>query len=366
MAEELRIHMDGVGGRHGETLRSVNNKFWYPFEPDIIKENQISEKGQSFTQPGGHVYHTNAKSGTKGNFIQPSLTTYYNGDKKTEHIDHKYSIFAGETTHTTVPNMNRYGKPSENTTLSKQIVSPFGAYSYGYINGEIGAHSWACYSNTKGCPLPVYGVSFDFCVSKKFRFVNGSGQDVEKTTSSSQYAYDIQINQMHGLWWQETGQDYISRKLLPNGDNWGGKANKTDQKYIFRNSQSWGNANGETLLKDESQWKGKLKDDGSEKPWTIKAFIEGNAAPPPNAFFMGITFQMAFGFDGSQSKTHCYYISNLGIITKEARDIMRNNPSYHGQSPKTTGLPHIVLPALKSKDSVVGNRQNFYGPMQNW
>ena len=231
-AEEVRIHKDGVGNRQGEHITSTAQKFWYPFEPDVIRKDTIEEDYQVFTQPGGHTYKTGAKSGTKGTYIQPGVESNYNGSQKPEHIHHKYCIFAGNPT-TCEEKLNRYGKGSANKTLSKQIVSPFSVHGKGYVNKSTACHSWSIYSTNYGCPLPVYGVSFDFTITKALRYTQTAGTDKEQTTADRDYARDKQINQMHALYWQQGASDYTSRLLLPNGDNWGGKRKCKRQKIYF-------------------------------------------------------------------------------------------------------------------------------------
>lgn len=363
--EQVRIHKDGVGNRQGEHITSTSQKFWYPFEPDVIRKDTITEDYQVFKQPGGHTYKTGAKSGSKGTYIQPGVKSDYDGRHKPEHINHKYAIFAGNPT-TCEEKLNRYKKSSANKTLSKQIVSPFAVHGKGYVNKTTACHSWSIYSTNYGCPLPVYGVSFDLYMTEALRYTVSYGDDKEETTASTTFARDKQINQMHALYWQQGASDYTSKLLLPNGDNWGGKRNASERKYIFRNSQNMEDGAGEELLSSSSQWASRLKDDGTEDPWTIKAFIANDGAPPANSIFMGITFSMAFGHAGDTNKTHLYHISNLGIITKAARDIMKDDDRYHGTLPKHSNLPYYVLPPLQSKDSIFSSSQKLYGPMQNW
>ena len=81
------------------------------------------------------------------------------------------------------------------------------------------------------------------------------------------------------------------------------RGNASDKKYIFRNSQSMEEGAGEELLGSSSQWNGKITTDGTETPWTIKAFIANGGSPPANSIFMGITFSMAFGKAGDVAKT---------------------------------------------------------------
>ena len=370
MAEDIRIFKDGVGQREGETFKSARNKGWYPFSPDHYKGYIINDDYQEVFLPGGTKLQTNQKSGS--HTIQPRVYGHtYDGSKNTNHIHHKYTIFAGNTQYG-LRGPNLFNASAGNLANdNRQIMGGVLVTGKGYKNSNVCTNVWSVYADSQngfGCPLPVYGISIDVMACKGAGTIDTDGSIHKVEAADYNKTVDQQINTVYGHWIRlDTGR-YIDKKLLPNGDNWGGKGNLTTQKYIFRDSQDMAEGKGQELLGGYSQFRDTMDptSGGDHKPWTMKLFIENNGNPPANSLFVGFSMQMCYGHVANIDVTRAYMVSNMGIITKEAMEIMRNKPQYHGPSPSSSGLPHIVLPALRSVRSQLGSSMPLYGPMVNW
>jgi len=369
--EDIRHIKAGMGGAGDLSVTSSSDKMWYPWEPDQIKGYEITEDYQSFTMPGGHTYQTNSFKGAKGAYMQPHMQgVWYGGSQKSEHKDHKYSPFAGNSTISVHENVNGV----KNGTLknsNRQFPGVLQIHSYGYRNTNNHGNCWAYYSESYGYPLPVYGITMMVTPSMHTRTIDGNGNNYDKDTAKEKYALDWQINFVHGLWKPEgtaTKGDYVSKKLLPNGNNWEGLSDMNKGKYCFRNSNDFKAGAGVDYMGEKSQWFG-LADtnkNGNDKPFKLNLLLPQGDSPPANSLFMGFTINVCYGTRGDVSKTVTYLVHNVGIIDKVTADIMYNKPEYSGTNPKTSDLPHIICPKLVHWQSFVPKNVPFYGPKQSW
>lgn len=369
-SEDIRHIKAGMGGAGDSSVTVTSKKMWYPWEPDVITGYKITKDYQSFTMPGGHKYETNAYKGVKGAYMQPGLEgVWYDGSKKSNHKDHKYSPFAGGGVQTH-SNVNAVKQPLvEDST--KQFPGVLQIYSKGYRNANNHGNCWAYYSKTYGYPLPVYGLTMMVTPSIKAGTIDTDGNYFMRSTAQEKYALDWQINFVHGLWKLEgsaTEDEYVSKKLTPNGNNWEGLSDVDAGKYCFRDSSDFSSGAGVDYMGAKSQWFGVAdkNEKGNDKPFKLNLLLPQGDNPPANSLFMGFTINVCYGTRGDASKTVTYLVHNVGVIDKVTADIMYNKPEYSGTNPKTSDLPHIICPKLVHWQSFIPKNMPFYGPMQTW
>lgn len=366
MAEHIWTVMGGVDASRGDSLSSVNQKIFYPWEPDVI---QVDGSGKKW--PGGHSY-------TPNEFNKKwSASVYawdYDGSKKSQHIHHKYAAFHGEANHIGEKINKGYSSPGTLSNSTRQIIGYHMINLWGHHSKDHGRcrFAYANYSTSKGTPLPVYGLTFDFTVCQGAATVNKSGDNVTKDTGGDTSCADVQIDKIHGLWAEQPGAlNWYSALMLPNGDNWGDDGSQSDPangKYIFYNHGSlkaggsqneWLGSGSQSLPYVDGNKK------GGDKPYTIKAMLAPGEAPPKNYLFMGFTMSFVLGHEASIDKNKQFFVSNVGIIDKANWDVMKNKPEYHGINPSKQGLKHIVLPRTLSKDEFI-TAYEINGPRPNW
>ena len=371
MAEDIRIFKDGVGQREGESFTSAKNKGWFPFTPDHYKSYNITGDHKADVLPGGTSLGNNQ---TTSHSIDPNLYgAFYDGHKNSNHIHHKYTIFAGNDPYG-IYGPNLYNQSDAQVAASnRQIMGGLLITGKGYKNTNVCANTWSVYADADtgaGCPLPVYGITIDVTAcGKSAGTVSSAGTIVKADASSYNKTVDMQINTVYGHWLNLDTGLYSDKKLLPNGDNWGGKAYANTKKYIFRNSQDFTDGRGQQLLGSDSQFRHTMVDStgGDHKRWTMKLFLADNDKPPANSIFVGFSMQMCYGHVANTDTTRAYLVSNMGIITKEARDIMKDKEKYHGQNASSDDLPYIVLPKLvNARAGALPSSMPLYGPMVNW
>lgn len=379
MSEQVRTHIAGQGASGDTEVTSTSQKMWYPFTPDVIEGVHAAKEWDWVDMVGGHTYYTNAKwKNGKGSAMNAGLQgCWYDGSKKSEHKDHKFSVFAGGTGAPISRDKVNGNGDSGFENRGVQFPGSLVVHCNGYQNLNHQGSQWQMYAKNGeglGFPYPVYGVSIDYTPVRKASTLNGDGNVWSHDTAKFKYAHDCQISFFHAVYWQAGGTSYSSRKLLPNGDNWGdtrGGADYSDipgGKYCFRDSDNLGDENF-GLMGGNAQEKQLVEDSkgGGGKTFTLRLMLPPGEGPPKNSYFVGITMQMVYGKDADQPKDRQYMISNLGVIDKVAYDIYRNDPSYSGINAKQISNPRIVLPKLYDFENVAyPNSPRMYGPMQSW
>ena len=214
----------------------------------------------------------------------------------------------------------------------------------------------------------------DFTICRGVTTVSGNGDNWSVDTGAKESTYDIQLNQVHGLWKEVNGgTSWKSMLLLPNGDNWGNTKENSDPdggKYIFYNSNDMtAGVNSErTLLDSYSQHKDYVDMDkkGNDKTYTLKLLMNPNEKPPSGHLFMGFTMGIVFGKEANQAKWKFVIINNVNVIDKLNADLMRDKPEYHGTNPKKTGLYNVAVPNRVNTDGLIGSRVTLHGPRKSW
>lgn len=375
--EKIRYVRAGDGGRGDIDLYNVYSKNWYPWEPDVISTAQFTKNWQEWTMPGGHKYTANnsdANNLNGGAWPQAELLGHtYDGRHSPQHQDSKYAIFAGNPNISkTHINAVKQGEGNQVTSnIARQYPSTLMISQKCYRNKTYHGNWWACYSQSYGYPLPCYGVTMDITPTLKGGYWSLSGLYGQRDTADTDYGCDYQINQVHGLWMPQgaaTVNDYVSKKLYPNGNNWEGRSDVNNGKYVFRDGSSFAMDKGHNYLGRSSQHYALVDTgkNGNEKSFKLNMMLPYGEKPPAKSLFMGITVQMCFGEWASASKTTSYFIHNMGVIDKLTYDIILNKPEYSGINPKTSDLPYMLCPRLLRWDTLRPKDVPLYGDMQDW
>ena len=378
MEEQIRTHIAGQGASGDTECNSTSDKMWYPFTPDVIEGVHAGQEWATVDMIGGHTYYTNAKwKSGKGSAMHAYLQgCWYDGSKKSDHKHHKYSIFTGGTGGPLSRSDVNGNGDSGFENRACEFPGSFVVYCNGYQNLNHQGSQWQMYAKKgtgTGFPYPVYGVSLDYTPVRKATTLNGDGNVWNHDTADFDYCSDCQINYFHAVYWIAGGETYTSRKLLPNGDNWGDTRGGKDfsdipgGKYCFRDSTNLGDDDGGLMGKSAQERQLVGGKGGSGKTFTLRLMLPPGEGPPKNSYFVGVTMQMVYGSWANTSKNRQYMISNLGVIDKVAYDIYRNDPSYSGMNAKQIDNPRIVLPKLYDFVNVAyPNVPRLYGPMQSW
>lgn len=369
--EEIFTVKTGLGAAHGDSISSTSEKIYYPWVPDEYgtEPQESSYSGWSF--PGGVHYPSNLTQSEADEYCQGA---HWPGDPSKGQRHQKYAIFAGEKAHIGARTNHGSKSPPTLTDEKVQAVGYHTVYWKTFMNSNNAQVAYWNYSTTRGCPMPVYGLTMDVTVCRGVTTVNNDGNNWTKDTAAQESTYDLQINQVHGLWAElPGGKSWKAMSLLPNGDNWGDNvegARPKDGQYLFYNLQDMGKESN--LQRQALGADGQHKDyvdmdkDGKDKPFTLKLLLNVNEQPPAGHLFMGFCMGFVMGRIANQSKYKFVQINNVNVIDKVNADMMRDKPEYHGVNPKKTGFHDVIVPRPVDINSSLGSRVRLYGPRDSW
>ena len=378
--QEIFTVKTGLGAAHGDTIDDKKQKIYYPWEPDVIGCPQqtggtVNYAGWDF--PGGVHYNSGLKSdetNTNGNRNLEFIGGYYEGDETKGQIHSKYAIFHGEKEH--IGSRTNFGSDSPPTLrdFHNQIIGYHVVRFRGYMNTQDACIPYVNYSKSSGTLLPVYGLTMDFTVCKGVCTTHANGDNYTNYTSNGDFAKDIQINQVHGLWAKlPGGEAWISKKFLPNGDNWGGMSSSRDPengKYVFYDNQDLSSSGERRLLGSNSQSEKFIDYDkkGNDIPYTLKLLMNANEHPPSGYAFMGFTMCFTIGTEAKAPHDKYVIINNVNVIDRVNAEKMRDHPEYHGptKKAKTDGFTDVLVPKPQGINGIGGSLVELYGPRRYW
>lgn len=325
--------LDPTSGGHLKNTGSLSS-FWPGFCPNKVTGIEATSSMEWISPHGGHAMTINKDHNSQFAGIGSNNSNALGGKS----VRNEYNLSS-----INVPGFG--AKPGTVDSDALFSCTPI-FYATGYFSNRKNSHGfgWSIVDTHGGCPSDVGGIHIrvtNFADTNAVKARDNSHGVTNIPVAKSTYGADWQFNRFWAIYRAKQGH-YFSMPLYPNGDNYGGDANKTNadtNTYVFRDSPLWHELPSEKVGDSSFFNKGDYYD--GNKSFVLNLIHDANTVPPHNALFCGFEFDVWWGTSGSANHHRTFSISEFcpipGFIVEKIRGKGGlYNPEYYVIPPEYT------------------------------